>query len=66
MQLKPVALSTRHQRSLDLVRQFALDAFLVETNKSFPVQELNGQIPDLIDSISVVLRKKYRLEKYFS
>ncbi|MBE0646357.1 MAG: hypothetical protein IH596_01085 [Bacteroidales bacterium] len=64
--LKGVQLSPKHIRSLHILRQIALDAFLVEANRRYPIQELNGQIPELIHSVSHLLTKRFRLEEYFS
>ncbi|MFC2101957.1 hypothetical protein ACFLS7_03090 [Bacteroidota bacterium] len=64
--LKKVPLSLTHQKSLELVSQLALDAFLTEANKRYPIQELNGQIPELIKSVSTTLSKKFSLKEYFS
>ena len=64
--LKSFSIFPKYKKSLALVCQLALDAFLVESNGKFPIQQLNGQLSALIQEITILLQKRYRLEEYFN
>ena len=63
--LRNYHISIESKNSMLLFKQVALDSFLVEANKRYLIEQLNGEIPELISCITQQLNKKYRLEEYF-
>ena len=63
--LRNYHISIETKNSLLLFKQATLDTFLVEADKRYSIQQLNGEIPELIACITQHLNKKYRLDLYF-
>ena len=64
--LKKYRISTKETKSLELIKQVALDAFLVETDRKYKIRRFNGHIPELLDFMTIRVSKKYRLDQYFN
>ena len=63
--LRNYHISIETKNSLLLFKQATLDTFLVEADKRYSIQQLNGEIPELIACITQQLNKSYNLEEYF-
>ena len=64
-EMRSIHLSYQTRLSLTLITRCALDAFLVETSRSLPIESLNGQMDDFLDEMKQRVYKKYHLNRYF-